>query len=92
MHVISDYLAKKDTVYPPIVNIIAQITKQLGIRWLKKNVCNLFLGVNMLDFDANVSDKNLEVMIFDSDVIGTRSHLWSNHEFYCPFIVFMNCD
>ena len=56
-----------------------------------QKICDLFLGVNMFYFDVTICNKNVEVMIFDRDVLDTRSHLWSKRECGCPLIVLMNC-
>ena len=50
----------------------------------------MLLGVNMLDFYITIFNETLELMIFDRDVLGTRSYFWSNRECAPPLIVFVN--
>ena len=52
----------------------------------------MFLGFNILYLDVTISNKTMEVMMLDRNVLGMRSHLWSNCEFNRPSIVLMNCD
>ena len=52
----------------------------------------MLLCVNMFDFDITICYETPEVMMFYCNVLGTKSHLWSNHGCDCPFIVFFNCD
>ena len=52
----------------------------------------MFLGVNMLNIYVTICKETLEVVIIDSNLLGKRSHLRSNHNFDHPLIVFVNCN
>ena len=46
----------------------------------------------MLNFYITICDKNPEVLILDSGVLGTRSYLQINREYDRPLIIFVKCD
>ena len=46
----------------------------------------------MLDLYVTISNKTMEVLILEPDVLGTRSHWQRNRECNCPLIIFVKCD
>ena len=50
----------------------------------------MFFGVKILYFYVTIRNETLKVMVLDSDVICTRSHLWGNRECDCSLIVLVN--
>ena len=53
---------------------------------------NLLLCVNIIDYSVTFFNENLEVMIIDYNVLGTKPHLWNNRKCDCPLIIFMHLD